>query len=118
MNFILFRSVQKLDMFGMDNYYGAPYVIVNNGDHKWDSFNSLLDCRALETDLLSNQWFCLSNEFTFIELEQYRYLIFQNTKEILQDIPLELRNPSASLSIDPRENKVLRKFLLELSDRL
>jgi hypothetical protein len=30
LNFVLFRSGQKFDMLGVDNYYGAPYYIINN----------------------------------------------------------------------------------------
>ena len=87
-------------MFGMDNYYGAPYLVVNNGDPKWLPFQKLKVLPALQTDLLSQQWFCLAYEFAFKELDEYRDLIFQNTRKALSNLPLELQNRNASLRVN------------------
>lgn len=89
-NFVFFESGQKFDMLGMDNYYGAPFYVVNNNDPYWRPFNSLFTREVHKTDPLSHQWFCLSTEQTQDSLEQYRKLIFDNTREILDQIPESL----------------------------
>lgn len=90
-NFIFFRSGQKLDILGMDNYYGAPFLIINNGESHWNAFDSILRKEAHQTDILSEQWFCLSNEFMRDGLGGYRRLIFENTRKILDNIPQPLK---------------------------
>jgi hypothetical protein len=51
LNFVFLRSGQKFDMLGMDNYYGAPFYIINNGDKQWKSFDVLTSHDAYQTDL-------------------------------------------------------------------
>ncbi|PJD94374.1 MAG: hypothetical protein CK425_11610 [Parachlamydia sp.] len=91
LNFVFFRSGQKFDMLGMDNYYGAPYYFVNNGGAQWERFNTLIGTDAFKTDELSTQWFCLANQCASDEIDQYRRLIFQNTQAILKHIPDPLK---------------------------
>ena len=38
LNFVFFRSGQKFDMLGMDNYYGSPFYMINNGGQQWKNF--------------------------------------------------------------------------------
>ena len=90
LNFVFFHSGQKFDMLGMDNYYGSPFYMVNNGTKHWEPFNSLLNNPVHKTDSLSQQWFCLSNEFAADSIDQYRQVIFENTKEIMKQIPKKL----------------------------
>lgn len=98
LNFVFFRSGQKFDMLGMDNYYGAPYFIVNNGSKDWDSFN-LLKEEAHQTDSLSLQWFCLANRYIPKLMDEYRKIIFSNTREILNHIPPSLKSNSNSQKV-------------------
>lgn len=86
LNFIFFHSGMKFDLLGMDNYYGAPFYMVNNGAAHWESFNRLLTEKVFKTDSLSHQWFCLSNQCASKEMDAYRALIFNNTKEILNNL--------------------------------
>lgn len=97
LNFVFFRSGQKFDMLGVDNYYGSPFYIVNNGNLKWSVFDNLITSPAHKTDPLSMQWFCLSNKYALDSMENYRKEIFKNAKNILSQIPREL-TPAAGKS--------------------
>lgn len=90
LNFIIFRSGQKFDMLGMDNYYGAPFYLVNNGGSQWNAYHRMINNPLLNTDLLSLQWFCLANKYTPEGLDNYKAALFQNTKAILESMPAEL----------------------------
>ena len=87
LNFIFLKSGQKLDMFGMDNYFGAPFYIVNNGSDHWKEYNALPTTRVHQTDSLSHQWFCLANKYASDSLNDYRARLFENSKMILSQIP-------------------------------
>lgn len=87
LNFVFFRSGQKFDMFGMDNYYGSPFYMVNNGKAPWDAFDSLTEDIAHKTDKLSLQWFSLAYKYTTEQMDSYRAAIFKNTREILDHVP-------------------------------
>lgn len=87
LNFVFFRSGQKFDMFGMDNYYGSPWYMINNGMNHWKSFDILLSEEAFKTDELSKQWFCLANKYAPKQQDFYRKALFENTKEILKHVP-------------------------------
>ncbi len=90
LNVICFRSGLKFDLFGMDNYCGAPFFMIHNNDPKWSSFNTLLTEPVLQTDRLSLNWFCLAYEFAAPYLELYRKQIFDNTCTLLSKIPSRL----------------------------
>lgn len=96
LNVIVFRSGQKFDMLGMDNYYGSPFYMINNGSKQWETFNETMTHEAFKTDLLSTQWFCLVNKYAPQSLDDYRRLIFDNTRRILAQVPDSLKpgNPS------------------------
>ncbi len=91
LNFVIFGSGQKFDMLGMDNYYGAPFYVVNNGKEEWKSFERLFTDTVHETDSLSNQWFCLAYKYARDSLAAYKELIFSNTRYILENMPQSLR---------------------------
>ncbi|WP_068467984.1 gamma-glutamyl-gamma-aminobutyrate hydrolase family protein [Candidatus Protochlamydia phocaeensis] len=90
LNFVFFHSGQKFDMLGMDNYFGSPFYMVNNGSAHWQPFNGLLENKVHQTDPLSQQWFCLSNEFAPTTVDTYRKQIFENTREIMKNLPKAL----------------------------
>ncbi|PJD94373.1 MAG: hypothetical protein CK425_11605 [Parachlamydia sp.] len=121
LNVVFFRSGQKFDMLGVDNYYGSPFYLVNNGSPQWDAYNALLTKKSHQTDLLSLQWFCLSSRYASDEIDDYRRLIFANTKEILKNVPdvlkpretvQKLRVSTVDEAMDPCfvDLKVLGKF--------
>ena len=94
LNLIIFNSGVKFDMLGQDNYYGSPYFIINNGEPKWAPFNDVFKKKIYEPDVLSQQWFCLAYQNPS-SLDDYRKLIFNNTKEIMKQIPETLKHDSA-----------------------
>lgn len=90
LNVICYRSGIKYDLFGMDNYCGAPFYMVHNQDVKWTAFDLLLSSPALQTDRLSFNWFCLAYKSAAPQLEQYRKQIFDNTRALLDRAPARL----------------------------
>ncbi len=96
LNIVVFRSGQKFDMLGLDHYYGSPFYIVNNGDKKWAEFNKLKTEKAYRTDLLSEQYFTWMVESGPETVDEYKKLIFDNTRDILNMVPAELKPESDS----------------------
>jgi hypothetical protein len=90
LNIMCYRSGLKFDLFGMDNYCGAPFFMVNNREAKWSFFDSLLTDPALQTDRLSLNWFCLAYQHAAPFLEGYRKQIFDNTRAVLNKVPERL----------------------------
>jgi hypothetical protein len=92
LNVVCYRSGLKFDLFGMDNYCGAPFFMIHNQDAKWSFFDSLLTDPALQTDHLSINWFCIAYQHAAAYLESYRKQIFDNTRAVLNQIPARLFN--------------------------
>ena len=90
LNIICYRSGLKFDLFGMDNYAGAPFFMIHNQDSKWNFFQSLLKDPALQTDRLSLNWFCLAYQNAALQLDMYRKQIFDNTRDLLNKVPSRL----------------------------
>ena len=115
LNFVFSKSGQKMDMFGVDNYFGSPYYIVNNGDPCWNAFKSVLDLPAHKTDALSTQWFCLANKYAADFQEAYRKAIFDNTRTILDHIPQAIQHdptrPRPDICVSTAERKVDACFI-------
>ncbi len=111
LNIVVFRSGQKFDMLGLDNYYGAPFYIVNNGDKKWESFNKIKTDKVFQTDELSHQFFAWMAETGFEIVDEYKQLLFENTRRILEVVPERLKPQSGrEISISSFENGVLSPF--------
>ena len=114
LNFVFFASGQKFDMLGLDNYYGAPFWMVNNGAKTWEAFDSLRSDEAYQTDPLTLQWFCLANKYASQQLDQYKKQIFDNTREILDHIPAELKpdgSPDQQIRINTVDKQMLPAFI-------
>ncbi|MFS8563673.1 MAG: hypothetical protein LVR00_04875 [Rhabdochlamydiaceae bacterium] len=94
LNVICYRSGLKFDLFGMDNYCGAPFYMIHNSDEKWTHFDSLIHDPVLATDQLSLNWFCLAYQNAASYLEEYRKQIFSNTRTILNRTPTQLFHPN------------------------
>ncbi len=92
LNIICYRSGLKFDLFGMDNYCGAPLYMLHNTDAKWAAFDRLLTDPVLQTDRLSLNWFCLAYQNAAPQLEGYRKQIFDNTRALLDKVPTRLLN--------------------------
>ncbi len=92
LNIVVFRSGQKFDMLGLDNYFGSPFYIVNNGDQKWKAFNALKTDEVFKTDPLSQQFFCLMTETGPQLVDEYKKQIFDNTRAILNLTPSSLKS--------------------------
>jgi hypothetical protein len=95
LNVVCFRSGLKFDLFGMDNYAGAPLYMVHKPDPKWAAFDALLTDPVFQADSLSLNWFCLAYENVAPQLEQYRKQIFDNTRALLDKMPERLFNPNS-----------------------
>ena len=90
LNLVVFRSGQKFDMMGFDNYFGATYFVINNGDPKWDAFQNLKRDAAYQTDPLSRQYFTWMAFTGLGIIDGYKDLIFRNTRAVLNVIPESL----------------------------
>lgn len=90
LNLICYRSGLKFDLFGMDNYCGAPFYMIHNKDSKWDAFDFLCNDPVLQTDPLSLNWFCLAYQKAASHLEFYRKQVFDNTRAFLDKVPQRL----------------------------
>jgi hypothetical protein len=90
LNIICYRSGLKFDLFGMDNYCGAPFYSIHSRNSKWAFFDLLFSDPVLQTDPLSCNWFCLAYQSAASELEIYRKQVFENTRALLDKIPARL----------------------------
>ncbi len=93
LNIMCYRSGLKFDLFGMDNYCGAPFFMLHNQDPKWACFDALLTDPVLQTDDLSINWFALAYQRAVPYLEMYRKQIFANTRAVLDKLPAALYSP-------------------------
>jgi hypothetical protein len=106
LNVICYRSGLKLDLFGMDNYCGAPFFMVHNCDAQWSSFDSVLNDPVLQADRLSLNWFCAAYQYAAPQLELYRKQIFENTQSLLNKVPQRLlHDETARYRIIPMEKE-------------
>lgn len=111
LNIIGYRSGLKFDLFGMDNYCGAPFYMVHNRDPKWEGFDSLHTDPVLQSDRLSLNWFCLAYQNASMELDQYRKQIFENTRALLNKVPKRLFENNSNYRIIPFEEGADAAFL-------
>ena len=79
LNVVLFRSAQKFDMFGIDNYYGGFSTSINDRD----AFADFNERMALPEDRLKGLSFQgLSHAATSApdDMDEYRMALMENTK--------------------------------------
>lgn len=111
LNIVCIRSGQKFDMVGFDNYYGSAFYIVNNGDEKWAAFNKIKTDKVYQTDELSLQFFSWMAETGFQITDEYKGLIFENARKILQLVPEGLKPQAGrAISISGFDDGVLAPF--------
>jgi hypothetical protein len=99
LNIACYRSGIKFDLFGMDNFAGAPFYMIHSA--KQPSFDILLTDPVLQTDRLSLNWFCLAYKTIAPQLELYRKQIFENTRELLNKMPPTLYHMQSDYRIVP-----------------
>jgi hypothetical protein len=95
----------------MDNYCGAPFVMIHNHDSKWSSFTSLASEPALQADRLSLNWFCLAYKYAAQELEDYRKQTFENTKALLNALPSKLFDTGVRYRVIPMDQNANLAFI-------
>lgn len=112
LNIVVFRSGQKFDMMGLDNYYGSPFYMVNNGSDKWKEFERIKTDEVFQTDELSQQFFSWMAATGPELVDQYKSQIFDNTANILAMVPDSLKPKEGSkVSISTFEEGVKTPFI-------
>jgi hypothetical protein len=111
LNFIFFRSGQKFDMLGMDNYYGSPFYMINNGGPQWKAFQRLNQDEVFKTDPLSYQWFCLVNKYAAKKVDDYRTQYFKNARALLDKVPPFLNLPESAVRVSTVDPKMDPAFI-------
>ncbi len=111
LNVICYRSGLKFDLFGMDNYCGAPFYMVHKQGPEWAQFDSLLSDPALVTDSLSLNWFCLAYRSAADQLDLYRRQIFHNTRALLDKIPPRLFSEHSKYRVIPVQRNADAAFI-------
>jgi hypothetical protein len=120
LNIVIFRSGQKFDMYGFDNYFGCPFYVINNGAAKWAEFNRLKTDEVFQTDRLSLQYFSWMTEAGPEMVDEYKKRIFDNTQAILREVPPSLMpEVGREVCVSTFEEGVLTPFIdikIDLAD--
>lgn len=109
LNVVLYRSAQKFDMFGMDNYYGGILSVINSGA-AFAMFNARM---ADERDQLTGpayQGLVHYQRHAGEEIQGYRKAITDNVTQLYRLLPSELIHVEGSRSpvqIAAREDETL-----------
>lgn len=111
LNIVCYKSGLKFDLFGMDNYAGAPFYMIHSPDPKWAPFDLLTQDPSLLTDRLSASWFCLAYQYAVPYLDQYRKTIFDNTRNLLNSVPERLFKKTSEYRIIPVDVEALPSFI-------
>lgn len=112
LNIVVFRSGQKFDMLGYDNYFGGPFFVINNGDPKWDKFKKLHTHESFQTDQTSSQYFGLIAESGMDLTDAYKRIIFDNTRAVLEIVPEGLKPENSSeVCVCTADDGVLSPFI-------
>jgi hypothetical protein len=86
LNVVLFRSAQKFDMFGMDNYYGGFSVNIN--DHKsFADFNKRMEAPEDQLKGPSLQGLSHIAVHASEDMDEYRNALMTNTKRFYDALP-------------------------------
>lgn len=86
LNVVLFRSAQKFDMFGMDNYYGGFTVSIN--DHAtFADFNDRMETPEDQLKGTSLQGLTHIGMYASEDTDTYRKALMANTKRFYDALP-------------------------------
>ena len=95
MNVVLYRSAQKFDMLGMDNYYGGYTVTINDGK-SYQAFNDRINKKEDQATGLSHQGMAHLVKFGSKHQDDYRTAIMENTKKLYDGLPARCRGDEKS----------------------
>jgi hypothetical protein len=108
MNVVLYRSAQKFDMMGLDNYYGGFTVTINDGK-SYDAFNARMDLEEDQVSGLAMQGMSHIAQNMTTHLDTYRAGLMESTRLLYNSLPPECiyaPNSTAPMQIskieDPR----------------
>ncbi|MBA2728943.1 MAG: ankyrin repeat domain-containing protein [Parachlamydiaceae bacterium] len=107
LNIVSFRSTQKYDMLGVDNYYGGISTSINNPEH-FKTFNNLMADPQDQLDGLSYQGIahlqsCLGNT-----INKYKLAVMDNTRDLHNSIPQKMKagpNNNNLIQITPNNDE-------------
>ncbi len=96
LNLAIFRSGQKFEQLGMDNYYGG-YSITLNKKEDWEKFNERMNLTEDELQGVNRQAHTHLSQHAAKWQDMYRYLIMKNTKFLLDRVPKGIMNGAQRL---------------------
>lgn len=88
LNVTFFRSSQKFDMLGFDNYYGGIATTVNDGK----SFGRFINQMKQPGNQLKGSYYqglCHLHKCAWDQIEEYRQAIIENTAKLYEMLPPE-----------------------------
>lgn len=86
LNVVLFRSAQKFDMFGMDNFYGGFSININNHSD-YQAFNQRMEKPEDQLKGLSRQGLTNNAVNGGPQMDEYRKALMDNTKRFYDALP-------------------------------
>lgn len=87
LNIVLFRSAQKFDMLGMDNYYGGFTVTINSGDSgPFKAFNDRMKRDDDQVQGLAHQGMAHIMEHGARHTDIYRKALMDNTQYLYRGL--------------------------------
>ena len=86
LNVALFRSAQKFDMLGMDNFYGGFSISFNKAG-VWNRFNDRMDDSRDQLEGANRQGLTHLMKYAAGSLDRYRRAIMRNTRILYRAIP-------------------------------
>lgn len=98
LNVVLFRSAQKFDMFGMDNYYGGFSVNINNHTD-FAAFNTRMELPEDQLKGISLQGLSHIGVSASPDMDEYRSALMANTKRFYNALPPGLIWSPSSTSV-------------------
>jgi hypothetical protein len=106
LNVVIYRSAQKFDQMGMDNYNGAIMARINNGSEKFAAFNDSFDNDRDAISSQNVQGITHYNKHAQEELNAYRAGIMANTAKLgAEDSTSPIRFPPEMLRKDENAGK-------------
>jgi hypothetical protein len=86
MNVVLYRSAQKFDMLGMDNYYGGFTVTINDGK-SYEAFNQRMDDSEDQVKGLAMQGMSHLSQTATKHSDRYRQALMDSTRLLYSSLP-------------------------------
>ena len=81
LNVVFFRSAQKFDMLGLDNYYGGYTISINN-KYDYEKFNERMAAEEDQTPGLAHQGLTHLLKYGSHEIDAYHDALIKNTRYV------------------------------------